>query len=53
MRLIRDWAEAIVDSLQIYPKIGGALSSRDVTANAPVVNGIAKRIGSQITNEWD
>jgi hypothetical protein len=47
-RLIRDWPEAIVDSWQIDPKTGGAISLHGVTAKAPVVNGIAKRIGSDI-----
>jgi hypothetical protein len=50
-RLICDWFEAIVESLQIDLKTGGAISLHDVTANAPVVNAIAKRIGSEIHNK--
>jgi hypothetical protein len=50
-RLIRDWPEAIVDSWQIDPKTGGAISLHGVTADAPAVNGIAKRIGSEIPNK--
>jgi hypothetical protein len=46
MRLIRDWPETIVDSLQIDPKTGGARSLRGVTANAPGVNRIAKESGA-------
>jgi hypothetical protein len=47
-RLIRDWPEVIVDGWQIVSKTGGAISPHGVTANAPVVNRIAKRIGSEI-----
>jgi hypothetical protein len=50
-RLIRAWPEAIVDSWQIDPKTGSAISLHGVTANAPVVNRIAKRIGSEIPNK--